>query len=503
MISLAQVVEDDFAASRGVFETILRGMKSDDARSFTHSDLEEYLLEKGPELMRQLIQDYLERRAREEPRLDVVQDADGVERGSVENGHQRGLTTVFGDVAVTRKAYRQRGHANLHPADGDLNLPPERYSHTLRRAAAIEASRGSYDEAVEAIERQTRQRLGKRQVEELAIRSAVDFESFYRASTREPCGIKDTLVLSCDGKGIVMRPEGLREATRRESGRSQQKLATRLSKGEKGNRKRIAEVGSVYDCPPVPRQAEDILRASGDQEGKPAPQAKAKWVTASVVDDAAEVVARVFDEAERRDPEHRRTWIALVDGNNHQIERIQGEARKRGVQVAIVVDFVHVIEYVWKAAWSFFDEGDPEVEAWVRSRLLAILKGGAGRVAAGIRASATRRGLPAFRREGADKCAGYLANKSRFLDYPRALWEGWPIATGVIEGACRHLVKDRMDLTGARWGLQGAEAILKLRALRTNGDFEAYWQFHLRQEKRRNHQSRYLGYSIPGEPNVT
>lgn len=114
-----------------------------------------------------------------------------------------------------------------------------------------------------------------------------------------------------------MRPEGLREATRRESERSQQKLATRLSKGEKGNRNRIAEVDSVYDCPPVPRQAEDILRASGDQEGKPAPQAKAEWVTASVVDDAAEVVARVFDEAERRDPEHRRTWIALVDGNNH------------------------------------------------------------------------------------------------------------------------------------------------------------------------------------------
>lgn len=141
-----------------------------------------------------------------------------------------------------------------------------------------------------------------------------------------------------------------------------------------------------------------------------------------MVDDAAEVVARV--EAERRDPEHRRTWIALVDGNNHQIERIQGEARKRGVQVAIVVDFVHVIEYVWKAAWSLFDEGDPEVEAWVRGRLLAILKGGAGRVAAGIRASATRRGLPALQREGADKCAGYLANKSRLLDYPRPLWEG-------------------------------------------------------------------------------
>ncbi len=215
------------------------------------------------------------------------------------------------------------------------------------------------------------------------------------------------------------------------------------------------------------------------------------------------VVAGIFDEAERRDPHHRRTWIALVDGNNHQIERIQSEARKRKVEVAIVVDFVHVAEYIWKAAWSFFDEGDPEVEAWVGDRELAVLKGGASRVAAGIRASATKRRLPLACREGADRCADYLLNKSPFLDYSRALRHGWPIATGVIEGACRHLVKDRMDLTGARWGLQGAEAVLKLRALRTNGDFEAYWRFHLRQEKHRNHESRYLGNSIPGERRVT
>lgn len=503
MISLAQVVEDDFAASRDVFEGILRRMESDDARSLEHSELEEYLLEKGPELMRQLIQDYLDRRARAEPRLDLVRDAEGIERGSIESGHQRSLTTAFGEVEVTRKAYRQRGHDNLHPTDGDLNLPPEQYSHTLRKAAAIEASRGSYDEAVAAIERQTRQRIGKRQVEELAIRSAVDFDAFYQGSVREPCGIDDVLVLSCDGKGIVMRPEALREATRRTAAKSQPKLARRLSKGEKGNRKRIAEVGSVYDCLPVPRQPEDVLRRSGDEEGKPAPKAKAKWVTASVIEDAAEVVAGIFDEAERRDPHHRRTWIALVDGNNHQIERIQSEARKRKVEVAIVVDFVHVAEYIWKAAWSFFDEGDPEVEAWVGDRELAVLKGGASRVAAGIRASATKRRLELACREGADRCADYLLNKSPFLDYLRALRHGWPIATGVIEGACRHLVKDRMDLTGARWGLQGAEAVLKLRALRTNGDFEAYWRFHLSQEKHRNHESRYLGNSIPGERGVT
>jgi hypothetical protein len=133
---------------------------------------------------------------------------------------------------------------------------------------------------------------------------------------------------------------------------------------------------------------------------------------------------------------------------------------------------------------------------------MAVLKGKAGQVAAAMRRSATRRGLASARREGADNCATYLLNKRPYLDYSQALREGWPIASGVIEGACRHLVKDRLDITGARWGLAGAEAVLKLRALRTNGDFEDYWRFHLLREKRRIHHSRYLRNSIPGQNDV-
>ena len=112
------------------------------------------------------------------------------------------------------------------------------------------------------------------------------------------------------------------------------------------------------------------------------------------------------------------------------------------------------------------------------------------RVARALRRAATKAKLEPARRAGADICAKYLTNKRDYLDYPRALKQGWPIATGIIEGACRHLVKDRMDLTGARWGLPGAEAILKLRALRANGDFDAYWTYHLAREQQRNHQSR-------------
>ena len=121
----------------------------------------------------------------------------------------------------------------------------------------------------------------------------------------------------------------------------------------------------------------------------------------------------------------------------------------------------------------------------------------ARQVAAGIRRRATRDGLDPRRRINADKAAGYLTNKANHLDYPKALAQGWPIATGIIEGACRHLVKDRMELTGARWGLHGAEAILKLRALRSNGDFDDYWNFHLACEHQRVHRSRYADNLIP------
>ena len=303
------------------------------------------------------------------------------------------------------------------------------------------------------------------------------------------------LALSFDGKGVVMRPDGLREATAKAA--ASQKLSTRLSKGEKRNRKRMCEVAAVYDLTPVPRTNADILPYDQGQQPSPAPRAAGKWLHASVTDDAATVITAGFAEADRRDPDHQRTWVALVDGNAHQIDRIRAEARTRKLTIPIVVDFIHVLEYVWKAAWCFHPEGDPNAEHWVRTQARQILAGRAGIVAAAIRRKATYHGLDPGQRRNADITAAYLLAKKPYLDYPTALAQGWPIATGVIEGACRHLVKDRMDITGARWSLPGAEAILKLRALTSNGDFDRYWTWHLTQEQQRIHASRYLTGGIP------
>src|SRR5512135_688938 len=206
----------------------------------------------------------------------------------------------------------------------------------------------------------------------------------------------------------------------------------------------------------------------------------------------------MFDEAQRRDPGHRRTWVALVDGNSHQIQRINYEAKKRGVKVTIVCDFVHVRQYLWGAASCLHPDSDPTaLERWVHQQAIRVLQGHATKVTGQIRRQATNAGLDPARRKPADDAAGYLTTLAPYLDYPTALQSGWPIATGIVEGACRHLVKDRMDITGARWGLAGAEAVLKLRALKANDDLDTYWQYHLNQEHHHVHKARYHNHQLP------
>jgi hypothetical protein len=492
---MSEQTTDAFASSRRRFEGVISFLATGEAMALEHGALEERLEQESREVFRQLFEDHLVVRATREQRVEVV-DAAGKAHRSVEAGHRRTLATVFGPVQVERLAYRRRGEENLHPADASLNLPQEKHSHGLRRWSAIEASRGSYDGATDAIARATGQKVGKRQVECLVARAASDVEGFYQERSGPDADPKDALVLSVDGKGIVMRPEALRQATKKAAESSSPKIKARLSKGEKHGRKRMAELGTVYDATPVVRRGADIM-AGQDQEPVKGPEAKNKWLTASVVDDAAEVIKDVFDEAQRRDPGHRRAWVGLVDGNNHQIDRIEKEAVRRKVKITIVIDLIHVLEYLWTAAWCFFAEGDTDAEAWVRDRALAILGGGAKDVAAGIRRRASSGQLKTSARKGADECARYLTNKADYLDYPTALAAGWPIATGIIEGACRHIVKDRMDLTGARWSLDGAEAVLKLRVVRSNGDFDDYWRFHLSQEYERVHRSRYTDNIIP------
>ena len=493
-----RAVPDGFFSSREQFESLVGFLDGTDAAGLSHAELEECLAREGRELLRRLLDDHLALRAMREPRLEQVVGDEGITRARVETGHVRALETVFGTVSVERLAYRAPEVGNLHPADAGLNLPVERHSHGLRKLCALEAARGSFADAVDAIERQTGQRLGKRQVEELAGLAAMGFEDFYEARRPARSTRGNLLVLSADGKGIVMRPDALRTRAPARP-RAGPGPKPRLSGEDHLYRKRMAEIGAVYDATPAPRAVADILASAAPEghEPAPGPVARNKWLCASVVTTPAAVIARVFDEAQRRDPKHRRAWVALVDGANHQIERIKLEARKRKVKVTIVIDFVHVLQYLWNAAGCLHPDHDHAAEQWVHRQAIRVLEGHARKVAASIRRQATNARLHGARRQPAEEAANYLTNKTPYLDYPTALRNGWPIATGIVEGACRHLIKDRMDITGARWGLAGAEAILKLRALKANDDFEEYWRYHLHQERHHVHEARYLNHAIP------
>jgi len=488
-----------FSRADAFYGSLVGFLSGAEAEALTHDELETRLATCGRELLRQLFQDHLDLRASRERRVGVVTDATGVAHGAIEGGHHRGLRTIVGKVTVTRLAYRARGAENLHLQDAALNLPAERHSHGLRSLAAIEATRGRYEEAQAAITRSTGVDLGKRQVEELTRRAARDVEGFYENKRRGPHSAGDVPIIFADGKGIVMRPDTLRPATMAAARKGMHKLTTRLSRGEQRNSKRMAELAVVYDATPVPRTPGDVFARSDDDKkaSASAPVATRKWLTSSVVDGAREVIVAAFDEAERRDLEYLRPWVCLVDGAKHQIDVICAEARRRGVEVGTVCDFIHVLEYLWGAACCFFDEGDPAAEAWVAEKGLAVLEGKAGLVAGAIARKATTLGLEGAKHKKADDCTRSLKNKRPYLDYPRALAEGWPIATGVIEGACRHLVRDHFDITGARWSLDAAEATLKLRAVHANGDWDKYWHHHLAAERERVHASRYAGGAIP------
>jgi hypothetical protein len=489
---ISAIEQDVFEDANIQYEKLLNHLCSQESQTLEHGEVESWLHQEGTELLRRLLQGHLDLRAANEVVQTTVVGSEAEVRPHRRKDCQRQLESLFGEVVVTRLGYssKQAGISALYPEDGKLNLSVDQYSDGVRRRVAIEASKVSFVETSATLRATTGAQVGKRQCEEITVKVAQDFEAFYAQRSQEGAeSSQDLLVLTTDGKGIVMHEADLREATAKAAQQAAKSGKTRLSPGEKRQRKRMATMASVYSTPRFQRQPEDIMGEQRDPPKRPGIINKRVW--ASVRHDAKTVIASAFEEASSRDPQHLRAWVVLVDGEERQLDSVKAAAKRAGVEVTIVLDFIHVLEYVWKAAFCFFPPGSEAAETWVMERALRILQGKASDVAAGIRRSATLQTLSAKERENADKCADYLLKYRPYLQYDQYLARGYPIATGVIEGACRHLVCDRMDITGARWRLDRAEAVLQIRALRSSDDFDEYWQFHKLQEFKRNHLSKF------------
>ena len=495
--SIAIANDGPFCEARRKVKKIEDDLSSGDAMNMPLEQIERMLATGGRELLRSMMQAHFDLRSAQERRVEV-EGADGTERTQVRAGSRK-VETTFGEVALERNLYQAPAVAGLAPLDAAMALADDKYSYGVRRIVAEESARASFDEVVELVTKQSGADVPKRQVEELAVRSAQDFDAFYGDRLCEAEPTTDLLNLSFDGKGIAMLHADLREATRKAAEKTPRRLETRLTTGEKRNRKRRAQVATVYTLAPWKRTAADVLhtlRPDDLDEVRPRPVNKRVW--ASVEYTPKRVVDDAFAEALRRDPERLRRWVVTVDGERDQLKHVQRAARAHGVDITIVLDIVHVLEYLWKAARAFHPPSSEDAETWVRHRLLALLTGGtAATVARSLRGMIETHSLDKKAAAPVRRCINYLVRNSRWLHYDRALADGLPIATGVIEGACRYLVQDRMGRTGARWSLATAEAILRLRALRTSGDFDDYWQFHLAKEHERTHQSRYADGEVP------
>lgn len=389
--------------------------------------------------------------------------------------HRRAVVTLFGEVSVTRVGYGAPGEDAIHPLDAELMLPARVWSYECQRRLVKAVVCGPFDEAIMLVAETTGTTVPKRSAEQLVRDAAVDFDSFYAARAGDALAPADgeILVGAIDCKGIPMvKPERALRVVRR-------------GKGEKANKKRMATVAAVHSQPPIvrtPAQVIDSLFATETQVERPKrPKPSHKRVWASLTSDKDTFINDVKAEITRRDPERQRTWVIVTDGER----ALQRRVIKTFENVTLILDLLHVLEKLWKAAHALHPEGSPEAEAFVRHRAERILCGMAGQVVKGLRQTITKRRLTGANANTIRGVADYLYSNRDRMRYDHYLSNGWPIASGTVEGACKNLIRDRFERSGMRWTIETAEAVLRLRAAHLSHDFNDYWEHHIRADQQR------------------
>lgn len=403
----------------------------------------------------------------------VVEGPDGPLRLAYKKLHRRRIVTLVGELTVTRVGYAAPGHPSVHPLDAELELPARSFSYEVQRQLARAAVCGPFDEAVQVVAELTGVAVPKRSAEQIVRDAATDVDSFYEGrSGGAPLAPGDLLVAAIDSKGIPMvKPAPAERIVRRK-------------KGEKPQKKKMATVAAVFACAPRRRSPDSVVRSlfcEGPPRRRSHKRPKDKRVWASLLAGKDSVIAEVRAEMTRRDPERRHTWVIVTDGER----ALQRRVTSSFTDVTLVLDLLHVTEKLWKVGNALHPEGSPEAVAFVRERARRILHGEVSQVVKGLRSIVTKRRLKGEKAKTLTEVANYLyANRGR-MRYDLYLRRGWPIASGAVEGACKCLVRDRMERSGMRWTPQMAEAMLKLRAVYLSGDWDPYWRWHVQQDQLR------------------
>lgn len=392
---------------------------------------------------------------------------------------KRTYFSVFGLIPVWRPYFYKKGGGGETPLDAELSLGSDRYSDLVRDLTEYLAVYvPSYGKGMEILGRIFNFELSTRVVQTLVSEDGGDVEAYYEQKPPPaPDQEAEILVAQADGKGIPLVLEEVAETP------------VRLGKGQKRGRKKEAIVTSAYTiavAPRTPYQVVDNLlhpnktaaKAKSQNSTWPQPQHKHVWATLEGKDKA---LTRLAQHVEARQGQHIRHKIALTDGDPALQARV--EAQLPGF--SLILDFIHPYEDLWEVGTCLLGETNPQRAQWVAAQSLLMLSSHTEQVIADLRRLAQTPGCAKTHQEKLLKTANYFERNLPYMDYKTYLANGWSIASGVIEGACRHFVKDRFELSGMRWTQAGAEQLLRLRAIAENEDWDAYHLYRQRQRHQR------------------
>jgi hypothetical protein len=486
---MAPTAEESLAQGRvdgdEQYRELLAYVTGADSRTATAYEVEERIFRSVLALGRTMLRLFFEGRAAVRP-AGPVRGADGTELAY----HDRrpvAYLSVFGKVAFRRHAFTAPGQGVVCPLDAELSLPERCYSDLLREWSGFGCADATFREVSASLERILGWPVSVQALETTAREDALDVAAFYEQPVAVEAPVAEAttiLVAQADGKGVtVIQPTPAARPARR-------------GKGAPANRMREAVVTALYTIQPYPRTPEAVTAALLREIDRPElgarPRPSHKELRATL-DGKAVALARLAARAQRRDGPQIVDRVALTDGAH----ALQDQMRAALPEHTLVLDIIHAVEYLWSAANALLGERHPDRTAWVRTHLLALLQGQVDAVVTALTHAAHAPDLATAARKTVATTISYYQRNAPFMRYDYYLARGWPIGTGVIESACGHLVKDRLQQAGMRWTVDGAHAILDLRAVRLTNDWDAYWAFH----RQRQHQRRYGAASpLPAPP---
>jgi len=413
--------------------------------------------------------------------------------------------SIFGELSIYRASYAHPDGGRIYPIDAQLNLPEHKYSYLLLKWLQASSADQDFRSVVERFNEIFDFSLFPEVPQRQGLPIAEYVEPFYEQVEAPPPETEGShIAISADCKGVrILKSE-------REEAKEEAPAKPRRDKGEKPGIKKDAVVVTDFSFDPEARESEEIVKGLLNQftekekeeakkdrqhrreEGIGAPRAPYNKHVFATLDGKKSAFEHMLDQVQKRDPEGRKLLIALLDGELALEDRLLEELEARDLKHrldALILDIIHASEYLWDVGTALYGEKGSKRIRWVEEKLYALLDGKVGAIIGGLRQMLTKKQdqLTKAQQKTLKKTITYFDNHRHMMHYDVYLKKGYPIATGVVEATCGSLVKDRMEQSGMRWSIAGAQAVLAQRAVVKNGDWNDFFAYYIDSERERRY----------------